>query len=319
MGPAARDHGLTARGRRTSLRLAGVALALLAAAGCGGRTTGSSQSSSSGGDAASILASIRTPASTGPSSIDMRFTLSVTGTPSDPQLSTFLSKPVTLTLHGPVDEAARKADVTFSAAAGPFNVDGTLRQSQDNAWLQFNGKWYALPAGSLSQTKGTTSSVDPTRLVTALGSPAALIRNAKVVGSENVGSVKTDHVTGDIDTNAVVAALARVSKAAGNVPLLTPSTLDSLRTWTHDVKSGTVDVYVGQDDKQLHRVALSLVADTDAATRSSTGIDAVKLSFDASTVPASSPDVKAPQGAEPLSQLQQDLAPLLPAGAVSRA
>jgi hypothetical protein len=302
-----------------ALRLAGLALVAIAAAGCGGRTTTSSQSSGSGGDAASILRSIRTPASAGPSSIDVRLSLSVSGKPSDPRLSPFLGKPLTLTLHGPVDESARKADVTFSASAGPFNVDGTLRQSQDKAWLQFNGKWYVLPAGSLSQSKRTTGSIDPTRLVTALGSPAALVRNAKVVGSANVGSVKTDHVAGDIDTNAVVAALVRLSKAAGNQPLVTPSMLDSLRQWTHDVKSGTVDVYVGQDDKQLHRVALSLDADTGAATRSSTGIDGVRLSLDASTVPASSPDVQAPQGAEPLSQLQQDLAPLLPVGGVSGA
>jgi hypothetical protein len=294
-------------------------LVVLAASGCGGRTTGSSGSSSSGSDAAAILRSIRTPASAGPSRIDATLSLSVKGTPSDPQLSTFLEKPVTLTLHGPVDEAARKADVTFSASAGPFNVDGTLRQSQDNAWLQFNGKWYALPVGSLSTAKGTGGAGNPANVVTALGSPAALVRNARLVGSADVGSVKTDHVAGDIDTDAVAAALARLSRSAGHEPLVTPGMVDAVRQWTHNVKSGTVDVYVGQDDKQVHRIALSLDADTDAATRSSTGIDGVSLSLDASTVPTSSPDVRAPEGAEPLSQLQQDLAPLLPVGGISGA
>jgi hypothetical protein len=303
--------------RPARLPLASVALVALVAAGCGGSSTKSGTGSSSGGgsDAASVLSSIKTSAAaSGPSKVALTLSLEAKGTPTDPQTSAFLSKPITVKLDGPVDATAKKADITFSVAAGPLNLDGAVRESGDKAWLQFNGKWYALPAHALSSTSGSssTSSLDAGKLIAAFGRPSALVKNASLVGTEDVGGVKTDHVTGDIDIAALLRGIANVSKQTGSSTVVSPAEIkSSMAKVRRYVKTAKVDVYVGQDDKVLHRLAATLDGVTDASTKTSTGIEGFNAKIDISSTPTSSPDVKEPDGVQPLSQLQQDLAPLL--------
>src|SRR5690349_11953143 len=136
--------------------MAGAVLALaLVASGCGGGKKSDSTTSAapSGNSADAILNNISTnTAAAGPQKIDLNLSLGVQGTPKDPSLSAFLSKPVTLKVEGTADTTAKKTDVTFSLGAGPLNFDGGVRQLGDQAWLELNGKWYTLPADALSST-----------------------------------------------------------------------------------------------------------------------------------------------------------------------
>ncbi len=77
------------------------------------------------------------------------------------------------------------------------------------------------------------------------------------------------------------------------------------------VKSASADLWVGQDDKQIHRFATTIDGVTDAATKSSSGIEGFKLVIDVSATPTSTPSVSAPSNPAPIAQLQQDLGGLL--------
>jgi len=55
----------------------------------------------------------------------------------------------------------------------------------------------------------------PRPLLKAFGDPKALLTNAKLEGSEDVGGVKSDHVTGDIDLAALVQGIAAVAQGLG--------------------------------------------------------------------------------------------------------
>jgi hypothetical protein len=310
-----------------------VALALTGAA-CGGgsKSSGSPSttpgtSASSDSDAQAILSSIRTNVGDlGPQKIGVKFTATISGSPTDPTLGAFLTKPISLTLDGPVDSKGQKSDLTFELAAGPIKVDGGFRQVGADSFVQVNGKWYSIPPGALSSVTGSSggsttsttsssSSLNPQALLGAFGDPKKLFTNAKVAGTEDVDGIKTDHVQGDIDLAALVKGIAAVAKDSGSATSASPVSpaqiAQSVQSLQQYVKSATVDVWVGQDDKQLHRFATTIDGKTDDSTKASSGIDGFTITLDVSATPTSAPSVSAPSSPAPISQLEQDLGGLL--------
>lgn len=316
--------------RRSALSMLLVAGLAVTGAACGGGGKSSADSSTStpsasgAGDAQAVLASIRTNVGDlGPQKISVKFSATISGSPKDPTIGAFLTKPVTLTLDGPVDSKGKKADLTFEVAAGPIKVDGGFRQVGDDSFVEVNGKWYSIPAGALSSATGssggstttTSPSVDPQAILGAFGDPKKLFTNAKLVGTEDVDGIKSDHVQGDVDLAALVQGIAAVAKSSGSSAAASPvspaqiaSSVSSLQQY---VKSATADLWVGQDDKQLHRFATTIDGKTDASTQASSGIDGFNITLDVSATPTSSPSVSAPASPAPISQLTQDLGGLL--------
>ena len=217
--------------RRSALSMLLVAGLAVTGAACGGGGSSSADSSTStpsasgAGDAQAVLASIRTNVGDlGPQKISVKFSATISGSPKDPTLGAFLTKPITLTLDGPVDSKGKKADLTFEVAAGPIKVDGGFRQVGDDSFVEVNGKWYSIPAGALSSATGssggstttTSPSVDPQAILGAFGDPKKLFTNAKLVGTEDVDGIKSDHVQGDVDLAALVQGIAAVAKSSGS-------------------------------------------------------------------------------------------------------
>jgi hypothetical protein len=316
--------------RRSALSLLLVAGLALTGAACGGSSgtsgspsTTSTSSSSGASDADAVLASIKTNVGDqGPQKISVSLTANIDGTPTDPTLGAFLTKPITLTLAGPVDSKAKKSDLTFSLAAGPIKVDGGLRQVGADTFLEVNGKWYSLPADALSSVTGssggsttaTTPSVDPQALLGSFGDPKKLFANAKVVGSEDVDGIKSDHVSGDIDLAALVKGISSVAKTSGTPsasPVSATQIAQSVAQLQKYVQAATADVWVGQDDKQIHRFATTVDGKTDDSTKASSGIEGFKLTLDVSATPTSTPSVSAPSNPAPISQLENDLGSVL--------
>jgi hypothetical protein len=312
---------------RRSLSLLLVAGVALTAAACGGggssaSTTSGSTSATGDSSAQAVLASIKTDVSSqGPQKVSLKLTASVSGTPTDPSLAVFLGKPISLTLTGPVDAKDKKTDLSFELAAGPIKVDGGVRQVGADSFLQVNGKWYTLPAGALSSTSGSTTgttpsstSVDPQAILKAFGDPTKLLSNAKLAGTDDVDGIKSDHVTGDIDLAALVKGISSAasgtsgSSASPVSPAQISQGVSSLQQY---VKSATADLWVGQDDKQIHRFSTTIDGKTDASTKSSSGIEGFTITLDVSATPTSAPTVSAPTGAAPVAQLEQDLGGLL--------
>jgi hypothetical protein len=311
--------------RRSALTVVLLASLALVAAACGGgssksSSTDTSQSSgaASDSDAQSVLAGIKTDvAQQGPQKVSFTLSATIHGTPKDPTLGVFLSKPITLTLSGPTDQKAQKSDLTFELAAGPIKVDGGLRQVGSTAYLQVNGKWYSLPAGSLSGTSsGSTSStsIDPSALLKSFGDPTKLLTGAKLAGTEDVDGIKSDHVTGDVDLAALVKGISSVAGSTGGSsasPVSPAEIASSVKSLQQYVRSATAGLWVGQDDKQIHKFETTINGVTDAAEKASSGIEGFDVTIDASATPTSSPSVSAPSNPAPIAQLETDLGSVL--------
>jgi hypothetical protein len=314
--------------RRSALTVVLLASLALVAAACGGggsksSSTDTSQSSgqASASDAQAVLAGIKTDiAQQGPQKVSFTLSATIHGSPKDPTLGVFLSKPISLTLSGPTDQTAQKSDLTFELSAGPIKVDGGLRQVGSAAFLQVNGKWYSLPAGSLSGTSSgstgttTSSSIDPSALLKSFGDPTKLLTGAKLEGTDDVDGIKSDHVTGNVDLAALVKGISSVTGSAGGSsasPVSPAEIASSVKSLQQYVQSATAGLWVGQSDKQIHKFETTINGVTDAATKSSSGIEGFDITIDASATPTSSPNVSAPSSPAPISQLQTDLGSVL--------
>jgi hypothetical protein len=315
--------------RRSAISLLLVAGLALTGAACGGSGSSSSTSSSTatasatgGGDAQAVLASINTNVGDqGPQNISVKLSATISGSPKNPTLGVFLSKPVSLTLSGPVDTKAKRTDLTFELAAGPIKVDGGVREIGSDTFLQVNGKWYTLPAGALSSATGTStgtttssSSINPSSLLRAFGDPKKLFTNPKLAGTDDIGGITSDHVTGDIDLAALVKGISSVASSSSGPsasPISPAQIASSVKSLQQYVKSATADLWVGQSDKQIHRFATTIDGTTDASTKASSGIDGFKITIDVSATPTKTPSVSAPSNPAPIAQLESDLGGLL--------
>jgi hypothetical protein len=309
----------------------GATLALaLVASGCGGGKKDDSTSAatvattaSGNGSPESILNSISTNTSaTGPQKITVNLKLGVDGDPKDPSIAAFLSKPVTLTVDGATDGTAKKTDLTFSVAAGPLAFNGAVRQIGDQAWLQLNGKWYTLPADALSSSSGDSGSsggqskLDAQQLIAAFGKPGSIIKDAKLDGTEDVGGVKSDHISGSVDIAALVKGLTTAMSSVGSTSTpISPADLQSSVTQLQQyIKGATVDIFVGQSDHFIHKLATKIDGSIPSDQQAGSGISGFDLSFDVSSVGTDSPNVSAPDNPAPYQQLQSDIGGLLGGG-----
>jgi hypothetical protein len=77
------------------------------------------------------------------------------------------------------------------------------------------------------------------------------------------------------------------------------------------VNKAHVDLWVGKTDHKVHRIAFTLDAATDAATKTSSGIDSAVVTFDVTTVDASAPEISAPSSVGTPAEFQAALVGLL--------
>lgn len=285
----------------------------LIGAGCGGggskseSTTGGSTASSS--DPAAILGSVQAADQTEPTKIAMTLGIQLDGAINNPQVAAIVGNgPITISLSGPVDPTAKSADLTFDVKAGKIALPGKARIiNGTEGYVGLADKWYELPAGSLTSGSGpSAAAADPAKTLEALGNPADLVQNAKVVGGEVIEGIDTDHISGEINVEGVAQALSRIAKSqdssSGSVD---QASIDKLK---EALKSGTVDVWVGKADKQVHRLKFDLgIAIPPDAQSTAMGVTGAQINFTVQSTPVGSVSVSAPSGALPSDRLQQDL------------
>lgn len=285
----------------------------LIGAGCGG---GSKQTSTaappSSSDAAAILAAVQIGDQTGPTKVGVELAVTLDGTISDPSAAALLGTgPITVSLNGPVDPTKQSADFTFNVKAGKINFPGQLRSvSATERYLGFGGKWYKLDANSLdlSSLPGGDSlqTADPSSGIEALGNPADLLSGAKVVGSEDIDGIATDHVTGTLDPEGITTVLARVAAAQGSSSATVDE--DAINQIKQVLKTGTIDLWIGQDDKQVHRFAVDLdLAIPEDARSEALGLTGMRIVLSLQQTPSGPVSVSAPSGALGTEEFQRDL------------
>ncbi len=305
--------------RRVTSLLALLTSVGLIAAGCGGSDDKNGGSNGSGGtpsgDVKSILGGIKAADTDASAKAGLSLTVDLKGTPKDPQVALVLDgSPITLDLSGPVGKGGKNADLDFGVKAGKINLKGGLKIIDGKTgFVELADKWYALPPDALNTTDQASSALETQKILDAIGDPNTLLKNATVVGAEDIEGVATDHVSGDIDTKALVETLARVSGSVdtGGTPIDPDQIKSAVSQVEKFVKGAKLDLWVGQDSKQIHRLKLDIKADLDEATTESSGIEGIDATLTVTTTPTDEPKVEAPSGALPAEQLSQDIGGIL--------
>src|SRR6185369_10893163 len=101
------------------------------------------------------------------------------------------------------------------------------------------------------------------------------LRDPTVVGGETIGGAQTDHISAGVDVNALLddvdALLARGVPGLPTGQRIPRRIPDSDRQQIEDaIKDAKIDVWSGQDDHTLRKLALALTVDIP---RSSTTLD----------------------------------------------
>ncbi len=310
--------------RRLAYVLAPLVLLGFVTAGCGGGdggdkpTTSVATTATPSGDAQSILTAIRPVTQQGPQKLALKLNIDLNGTLKDPTMAALLGDgTIALDLSGPVDTTAKAADLTFAATAGKINLAGGLRLAGDKAFLKLKDKWYALPIDALtSATTSSTQSIDSAKILAALGDPSDLVTNPSVVGTEDIEGIATDHVAGDVDTAALVKAIARVTASLGSNtgPIDAKQISDATAKLEQFVKKAKVELWIGQADKQVHRFKIDVDAILDDATKTSSGLDGFTVAATLTSTPTDSPKVETPADAGTVKDLQTDIGPIILSG-----
>lgn len=238
-----------------------------------------------------------------------------------------LTGPIALKLTGPFQSQGAgklpKFDFDLDLAAGGQTVQAGAISLGDSGYLKFGGQAYSVDKTLFDQfrtgyekSQQQSKSKDSGPSFKALGvDPARWLKDARKTGTADVGGTSTFHITSGVDVPRFLAdvntLLSKAKNLGGsttqNVPQgLSPQVQSIIE---RSVRSARVDVYTGESDHTLRRLALSvsLLVPKDAQ-KSAGGLQSGELRFDLQLADLNADQtIKAPSGARPLSDLQQAL------------
>jgi len=193
---------------------------------------------------------------------------------------------------------APKLDLDMKVSGGGQDADIGLLVDGKRGYLEFDGRWYKLPAGTFNRGAGGAGAQN---LTAALGfDPRGWLRNPRSVGTARVGGVVTDHVSADVDVTRMASDLTGLADRAGQSQGLTPRIREGL---DDAVEQARVDLYVGQKDDVLYKLAVSARLDADLGE----GAPPLKgdLKFEVAVTDVGKPQkIVAPRDAAPAGELQ---------------
>jgi hypothetical protein len=195
--------------------------------------------------------------------------------------------PVGLKLSGPFEsDGARKLpkfdlNLTVRASGSSFTAGATSTGTQ--GFVKFGGTIYSIPANIYELFKQGYEQATPTSskgkgtTFDSLGvHPRSWLKNAKKVGTEDVGGAKTTHITAAIDVGKFVDDLNQIVKKADSLGLGAGGKSGGITgieklELVRSVKSSAVDVYSGEEDRILRRLKVVLNIDVPVEARSQVG------------------------------------------------
>ncbi len=289
-------------------------LALAALAGCG----------SGGSDVADQSASQVLRSTFGPdrqiSSGRMDAQLRVTGLQASQQ-------PITLGVTGPFAGSGSgsepRFDLDLSLAARGVGLNGGVISTGKAGFVTLGQQAYALDAATYASFRKAyadegTSKQSTTTLGKLGVDPLRWLRDPRRVGEEQVAGVKAVHVTSSVDVAALLADVVKlldranaagVDRAAGQAVQLTAAQREAVQ---RSVRSSSLDVWTGEDDGLLRRVAVKVDYDVPAAQRESSGgltQGTIDLGLTLADLNAKQ-TIRTPSGARPLSELSSAISQL---------
>jgi hypothetical protein len=158
-------------------------------------------------------------------------------------------------LRGPFElrkNALPLASLRYTQYAGARQATATFVSNGTHAYALVSGKRVSLPSSAVAQIERASSGL-------GIGGGNGLridswLRDPKVSDGGTVGGASTDHISAKLDVvNAANGLLGLVRSLGRAAPTITGSNADQLRK---AVKSSSIDVWTGKQDKLLRRLEL---------------------------------------------------------------
>jgi len=298
---------VNARLSNTSLRPAVALLAVLAlafgVAACGG------SSGPSGQTLVNDTFSSRTPIES--AKVDLSLSFTPTGSGAS-------SKALTLSLSGPFQNAGPSKlphfslNVALNAGGHPIQAGATATGSQ--LFVELGGSWYEAPEATYKAIEQgyaqATQNSQSRSTFSSLGiEPRKWLTNPSNEGTTNVAGTETYHVSADVNTNAFLQDVSKLSQSAGPVgsavpglSALSPSAVSELG---HAIHSAHVDIYTGKSDHLLRRLELTAKVGSTTQTQAFlNGASEAEVKLQLQFAELNQPqNITAPPHPKPFSQL----------------
>lgn len=245
-----------------------------------------------------------------------------------------LSGPVKLALRGPFQSNGREKlpdfDFTLDVNAGGSSFAAGAVSTGEKGFLKLQGTTFDLGdqlfeqfrnGYEQAQKEATGDNEEDAPSFSSLGiDPLRWLRDPQRVGTEEVGGTETIHVKASVDVAKVLEDVSKLLEkaqglniqGAGEVP--DALTAEQRRQIAEAVKSTSMEVWTGEDDRTLRRLKVAVGLDVPEGTRSSVGgLTGGTIGFDLTFNELNEDqEVKAPSNARPLSELTGALGGVIP-------
>lgn len=198
-----------------------------------------------------------------------------------------------------------------------ISFEGGVIVTDTDAFVEYQGQAYQVPSSLFQQftasyaaqqqaAQSAGGSSNTSSLLKQFGiDPATWLTNVSNDGTTDVGGVTTIHISGDADVGKIIGDLGKVAQQLPSTTTTIPSGAQ-LKQVEDAVKTAHIDVYTGESDHLLRKLAVTLDIAPPAGTAS--GVSDVSLDFSITLNDVNQPQtITAPQNAKPLSDLTGQL------------
>jgi hypothetical protein len=234
-----------------------------------------------------------------------------------------LDRPVRITASGPFrtnEDQLPSVDIDLKIGTdgGGQTVTTGFLSTGDRAFVKFQDIYYEQPKSEVAKAnRSIAENKDKRGSLRGLGlDPRSWLAEAKDEGDEDIAGVKTRHVSGRLDVEAVMRNLNEFVRrsgpafggATGQTPPKPLSETD-IRKVGEVVRDPTFHVYVGKDDDIIRRLAGRIEFDVPEDSRQSLGgIQSGSIEFEVEFTDVNGDqEIEAPSNPRPLSALTDSL------------
>ncbi len=236
-----------------------------------------------------------------------------------------LKGPVELRLSGPFASQGQgklpKFDFNLALGTGGSSFTAGAVSTGDKGFLKVQGQTYAVTGQLFTQFKQGYEQASKSSGSKAKGpsfaslgiNPLDWLRNPRKAGTETVGGAATTHVAASIDVPRFIEDLNQLLGKTGSLgqgaKLPSSLTAQQRKDIEASIKSATLDVWTGKDDKTLRRLKVTLGFDVpQSARKRAGGLQKGSATFDVTIADLNaSQTISAPSNAKPLSELTSAL------------
>jgi hypothetical protein len=301
-----------------------LALAALGVSACGSSSDGSSSSAAT--DATALIKdTFATDHPIRSGRVDADLNVNLQGLPR-------LNKPLALHLNGPFQSNGGKTMPDFAlqldldSGSQPITVGAVF--ARGGGYLTFDGQAFDLgkdiynsfKRGYLKAKAGARSSGGGAASLSALGiDPMHWLKNPQRQGAEDIAGTQTDHIAAGVDVGRLLddvstmlgkaRSVTQAGGAAAGTSVPTRLTSQQRDAIARSIKSASLDLWTGQQDHTLRKVALhvDVAVPQDLQARAG-GLRSGTIDFQLTLAQLNQPQtVRPPAGARPLGQLKSAL------------